>query len=278
MGPQHSLARANLLTRLYVAATLSTLARLRGASPTPAALSSAPPGLSRSVQEHPAAPALGHYPAAPDASRASGVGSSSRYLPSAPHASAADPQDPGLGPPGVPSEHAEVGQLDPGAATDLDAQSPRHTRQPALGADPRRLPSREGPNRACGRDGQTHGERTRRETCSSPSPVRQLLASPCGERGGRKRGKGSRRGGEEEVGEAGVQLVKQLRLPLIFSLLAPLLRADTSDLPWAPAPRLQRVQKQAGFFFFLSFWKLALVCVSLRLSSSHHHPPPFFFF
>lgn len=186
--------------------------------------------------------------------------------------------DPGLGPPGVPSEHAEVGQLDPGAATDLDAQSPRHTRQPALGADPRRLPSREGPNRACGRDGQTHGERTRRETCSSPSPVRQLLASPCGERGGRKRGKGSRRGGEEEVGEAGVQLVKQLRLPLIFSLLAPLLRADTSDLPWAPAPRLQRVQKQAGFFFFLSFWKLALVCVSLRLSSSHHHPPPFFFF
>ncbi|XP_023985354.1 alanine and proline-rich secreted protein Apa-like [Physeter macrocephalus] len=112
VGLQHSLARANLLTRLYVAATLPTLARLRGAFPTPAALSSAPPGLTRSVQGSPAAPAPGHYPAAPGASRAFGVASSCRYLPSAPHASAADPQDPGRAAsllPGGPSEHAEVG-------------------------------------------------------------------------------------------------------------------------------------------------------------------------
>lgn len=70
------------------------------------------------------------------------------------------------------------------------------------------------------------------------------------------------------MGEEGVQLVKLLCLPLIFSLLAPLLHADTPDLPWAPAPRLQRVQRQARFFF-LSFWKLA--CVSLPPSSPHLH-------
>lgn len=41
---------------------------------------------------------------------------------------------------------------------------------------------------------------------------------------------------------------KVLALPLIFSLLS-LLPADNPDLLWAPAPRLQPVQNQAGFFF-----------------------------
>ncbi|XP_042804198.1 proline-rich protein 2-like [Panthera leo] len=43
-------------------------------------------------------------------------------------------------------------------------------------------------------------------------------------------------------------------------------RRDTPDLPWAPAPRLQRVQKQAGFFFFF-FSGNWLWCVSLPPSS-----------
>lgn len=95
------------------------------------------------------------------------------------------------------------------------------------------------------------------------------------------RGAGGREGrapegeGAEEVGEAGVQLVKLLRLPLIFSLLAPLLRADTPDLPWAPAPRPQRVQKQAGFFFSLlsGNWRW---CVFPYLPLPPSHSPLFF--
>ena len=61
---------------------------------------------------------------------------------------------------------------------------PKHIRHPALGTESRRFPAGEDPSRACGRDGQTDGERSGRETCSSPSLVRQSLASLCGERGG----------------------------------------------------------------------------------------------
>lgn len=48
------------------------------------------------------------------------------------------------------------------------------------------------------------------------------------------------------------------------------------DLPWAPAPRLQRVQNQAEFFF--SFFLEIGVGVSLRPSSPSHTPTFFFFF
>lgn len=48
--------------------------------------------------------------------------------------------------------------------------------------------------------------------------------------------------------ERRVPVEKVLALPLIFSLLS-LLLADNPDLLWAPAPRLQTVQNQAGFFF-----------------------------
>ena len=48
------------------------------------------------------------------------------------------------------------------------------------------------------------------------------------------------------------------------------------DLPWAPAPRLQRVQNQAEFFF--SFFLEIGVGVSLRPSSPSPTPTFFFFF
>ena len=113
MGLQHSLARANLLTRLYVAATLPTLARLRGASPTPAELSSAPPGLTRSVQGRPAAPAPGHTtrpPRPPPGRSELGAAAATSRAPRTPRRRI--PQDPGRAAslsPGGPSEHAEVG-------------------------------------------------------------------------------------------------------------------------------------------------------------------------
>lgn len=169
-----------------------------------------------------------------------------------------------------------MGWPDPGAATDLDARYPRkHIRHPALGTESRRLPAGEDPSRACGRDGQTDGERSGRETCSSPSLVRQSLASLCGERGGGKRGKGSRRGGEEAVGEAGVQLVKLLRLPLIFSLLAPL-RADTPTSLGRQLPGSNGSRIKPDFFFFLSGnWRW---CVFLYVPPPPPTPPTFFFF
>lgn len=68
---------------------------------------------------------------------------------------------------------------------------------------------------------------------------------------------------------------KVLALPFIFSLLS-LLPADNPDLLWAPAPRLQPVQNQAGFFFFpleIGFG------VSPALSPPPcNSSPPFFFF
>ena len=79
------------------------------------------------------------------------------------------------------------------------------------------------------------------------------------------------------MGEAGVQLVKLLRLPLIFSLLAPL-RADTPTSLGRQLPGSNGSRIKPDFFFFLSFWKLALVCVSLRPSSPSHTPYVFFFF
>lgn len=66
---------------------------------------------------------------------------------------------------------------------------------------------------------------------------------------------------------------KVLALPLIFSLLS-LLPADNPDLLWAPAPRLQPVQSQAGFFFSSRNW---LWCVARPLPSSSQLLPSFFF-
>lgn len=67
VGLQPSLTRASLMTPLYVAATLPTLARLRGVSPTLAELSLAPPGLARRIPGCPAAPlqVAGRPPQAP---------------------------------------------------------------------------------------------------------------------------------------------------------------------------------------------------------------------
>lgn len=65
---------------------------------------------------------------------------------------------------------------------------------------------------------------------------------------------------------------KVLALPLIFSLLS-LLPADNPDLLWAPAPRLQPVQSQAGFFFSSRNW---LWCVARPLPSSSQLLPSFF--
>ena len=77
------------------------------------------------------------------------------------------------------------------------------------------------------------------------------------------------------MGEAGVQLVKLLRLPLIFSLLAPLLRADTPTSLGRQLPGPNGSINKPNFFF-LSFWKLALVC--LYVPPPPPTPPPFFFF
>ncbi|XP_032329707.1 translation initiation factor IF-2-like [Camelus ferus] len=59
--------------------------------------------------------------------------------------------------------------------------------------------------------------------------------------------------------------------PTFLNLFCQLFAPDTPDLPWAPAPRLQPVQKQAGFFFFF-FLEIG---VSVFPSSSS--PPPLFF-
>lgn len=136
------------------------------------------------------------------------------------------------------------------------------------------------------------------------SSVRQLPARQCGERGGRKQGKGCRRGGErrgEEErwgggargggGEGAVSETPLSPAPLFIARFSPFAQTPRT-FPWAPASRLQPVQKPIGFFslFFLfffsvslSFWKLALVRVSLLPSfPAHFHPlstspPPFFF-
>ncbi|XP_037693626.1 skin secretory protein xP2-like [Choloepus didactylus] len=55
-------------------------------------------------------------------------------------------------------------------------------------------------------------------------------------------------------------------------------RRDTPDLPWAPAPRLQRVQKQSGFFFFFFLSGDWLCCVFPYLPPSPPSPHFFFFF
>lgn len=143
------------------------------------------------------------------------------------------------------------------------------------GQIPRRLPS---PGRALQglrRDGQTDGERTRRETCSSGSPVRQLLASPCGERGGRKGGKGSRRGGGGGGGGGGGAVGETPPSPahLFIACSSPPCRhpgpplGASSSAPTGP--------ETSRIFFLSSFWKLALVCVSLPPSSPLPLPPFF---
>lgn len=74
--------------------------------------------------------------------------------------------------------------------------------------------------------------------------------------------------------ERRVPVEKVLALLLIFSLLS-LLPADNPDLLWAPAPRLQPVQNQAGFFF--SFPLEIGFGVSPALSPPPRNSSPLFF-
>lgn len=94
----------------------------------------------------------------------------------------------------------------------------------------------------------------------------------CSGRGREEAREGLWEGGGGRRGRR-VPAEKVLALPLIFSLLS-LLPADNPDLLWAPAPRLQPVQNQAGFFFPSRNW---LWCVARPLPSSSQLLPSFFF-
>lgn len=81
------------------------------------------------------------------------------------------------------------------------------------------------------------------------------------------------------MGEAGVQLVKLLRLPLIFSLLAPLLRADTPTSLGRQLPGSNGSRIKPDFFFFFFFLEIGIgVFLYVPPPPPTLPPPPFFFF
>lgn len=113
-------------------------------------------------------------------------------------------------------------------------------------------------------------QRTGKLECLSLQPGDRWRS--CAGRGREEAREGFWEGGEGRRGRR-VPVEKVLVLLPIFSLLS-LLPADNPDLLWAPAPRLQPVQNQAGFFFPLEIG----FGVSPALSPPLLNSSPLFFF